>query len=288
MKQIAKKTIKEIIFFMYDVFSLLLFFINHCKGQYFRNEIIYGERKTPLFILGNGPSFGKVKERITDRSNVNICAVNYSILTDEYFELKPEMHVFADPCVFDVNYPESIKLYEVLEKKLCWPLNIFVPYGIPQQAVSRLSKNENVKIVRYSRVNIDLRSYLFKRLELCFYKKGLAIPVAMNVIVACIFCGINSGYKNLYLYGVEHSWMKHVSVNMKNEVCLEDVHYYGSTKSVWTNSSGITFTMYSLYTNFAILYKSYEKLKSYVSYLKDVHVINRTPDSFIDTFPKEL
>lgn len=284
---LLRKLIKETSFFCHDIVRLFLFPVYHLKGQYFRNEIIKESDHLPICILGNGPSFVNIKKTFSNRSHFNLCTVNHSILTNEYFELRPEMHVFADPDIFDVNHPNNIKLYEVLERKINWPLILYVPYGISKSSLLRIRKNKYIKIVRYSNVNIDLQSDLLTKIEYFLYKKGWAIPVAMNVIVACIYCCLNSGYEKVYLYGVEHSWMKYVSVNMNNEVCLEDVHYYGATYRVWSNNSGIPFTMCSLYKNFHILYKSYEKLKIYIDYLSSVSVINKTPDSFIDTFPKE-
>lgn len=275
--------------FLSDCYSLGKWAYKYLRYQHFRNEIIREEKQKPLFVLGNGPSLSALIDSPIERDQISICTVNFSVLTDSFLQLKPDMHVFAEVEFFDLSDPEIRHLFDYLIEKVDWRMELYAPYGVPDSAIRELGRNKNIVICRFPVEQLNIKGKLLKRLEYSFYRKGVAAPFVMNVIVGCIYCGINRGYKKLYLYGVDHSWMNDIYVGPDNQVYLVDRHYYGVEKRLWYNSAtGRSFTMFDLYSNFARLYDSYIRLQGYVTWLRDVEVINRTPESFIDVFPKEI
>ena len=278
---------REIFLICKDILIIIRWIIEYFRYQRFQNDFIFENKELPLFVMGNGPSLSKIAERLDEREKFNICTVNYSMSTDLFFKLKPEMHVFVDPVLFNTTDAKNKDLYEAF-KKITWKLLLFVPYGLTKEMATILKSNSNITVCRIPKQHLNIESRTLSKLEYAVYKKGWAAPCAMNVVVGAIFCGINIGYRKIFLFGVDHSWMKYITVENNNDVCLEDQHYYGTEKRVWNrDESGASLTMYELYFNFTILYDSYNRLKRYADYL-DVKVINKTPGSFIDAFPKEI
>ena len=52
------------------------------------------------------------------------------------------------------------------------------------------------------------------------HKRGWVSPNGSNVSIGAIYSAILNGYKEINLLGLEHSWMKDIRVNDKNEVVL--------------------------------------------------------------------
>ncbi len=279
------------ILFLCDILKLSIPLWYQLKLQKFRS-LKYEEKNNPLLILGNGPSLNKIKEHIKDRTSVDLCCVNFSLLTDIFYELKPDVLVFADPCFFGKVADPQLKkkvedVYNAISTKINWSISIFVPWGVPNSFSKICDSNSNVRVFFYTTCDWKVSTKWSKKIRLILYKKALLSPSVQNVVVGAIYNAINRGYKNIYLYGVEHSWLKYTYINDNNENCLVDEHYYGNTERVWKHADGTPIPLHELLSMLANTFRSYFELKEYADYLGDVRIINKTPGSFIDAFDRE-
>ena len=164
-------------------------------------------------------------------------------------------------------------------------MKLFVPYyAWKQQKLFSVELNPHVEIIPFHTVEYNGLN-CFRHF---FYKKGLSMPKAQNVLVPSIFNAINMGYKEICLYGVDHSWTRTLCVNNQNLVCAIDSHFYDTTEKKmepYLKRPGESFMLHELLRAFANMFESYQILRNYADYM-GCRIINYTKDSFIDAFER--
>jgi hypothetical protein len=97
-------------------------------------------------------------------------------------------------------------------------------------------------------------------------------------------------YKNIYLFGADHSWHEEIRITDQNEFEMRQVHFYDHTSNVKhekvidvRNNS-----LPKLHAQFLSLHKvfySYEILGVFAKFRK-INVLNASKKSFIDAFER--
>lgn len=287
MIQKFRHIVHLIVAFLSDYLYLLgrpLFY--QLQYQHFRNEFSGKKKTNRLFILGNGPSFNVVEKYLDKIQNTDFLSVNQSINTELFFKLKPKMFVVVDMIYW--MHPDSefvVKTYENA-KRIDWDIEMFIPYNFPSYMKKRLEENPHVKVCRYANNPWEPELNIAKRLKWYLYKKGVISPNGSNVSIAAIYTAILNQYKNIYLLGVEHSWMKDIKVNDKNEVVLIDRHYYGDTEHVWVDYDGKPIKLTDFLSSQLTTFTMHMNLRAFADYLGDVKIINCTEGSYIDAYER--
>lgn len=265
----------------------LKLFLYQIRYQHFKDPFKDLQSEKPLYILGNGPSLKEISSQI-DRDKVDLCAVNDSIITDLYLELKPDIHLFIDPLYFMVNGRDSNvdnveKILYVIENVISWPLTILLPFSASKHFIKRCIVNKNIKLLFFNPSHwLPMRNSFVYFL----YNHNYAMPKPQNVMIAAIYSAIRLGYKEINLCGVEHSWLKYTYVTDENVCCLTDEHFYGKCDRPWAFPDGKLMKYHELLLRGAITFQSYHELEEYASYKNGVSIVNRTRNSFIDAFKK--
>ena len=282
-----KKMLKEIVLSVEDIIKFIrpLGLITFVKK--FRYDVKLLNKKNNIIIVGNGPSATQFFDEVSKhRDNFDLCTVNFAILTKSFFDVRPEYLVLADPLFFTHLEDERVKNVLATITKVNWKLTILIPYSKDKSFRKVVERNINVQLMFFSGICWDAKSIIGRWLRMRLYCLGLLSPRIQNVIVACIFCSIHLGYREIKLYGVEHSWIKDIVVNEKNEVCLVDRHYYGTEKKPWKKDEFNTFKMDEILNTLAYTFKSYWELNE-LAKAKNVRIVNMTKESFIDAFERE-
>lgn len=281
MQQFIRKSLSNIklsIVKTYSTIEWLLYFILKTDRK---NHIPRVSNSRSLLILANGPS---LKEDIggIDYSGCDISVLNDFYKSSWYQKIKPQYYVLADPMFFtDEGFFHSFV------KEVNWKMVLFVPYYYWKRIkILRDNSSKYVEIIPYNSEPYDG----FEFLKTYLYKKGLSMPRVQNVLVASLFTGLNMGYKEIRLYGVDHSWTKSLGVNNENDVCAIDTHFYDkeecSFSPYWKNpQKKETYKMHELLRDFAYMFESYHVIRSYADML-GARIINFTKDSFIDAFER--
>ena len=275
-----------VIAFITDIYGLIKLLFTQIQGQWFCNNFHRTSKKSnKLFILANGPSLSEVYNQLDKVKDVDFCAVNNSILTDFFWEKHPKIYCFTDRGFHSVD-SEEIKSVRNKILEINWPIAICIPYHYPKWFAQHCQKNSYVKVYRYNTSPWSPELKIFKSLRMYFYAHGLCAPNCSNVIVAAIYSSILLGYKSIYLFGVEHSWMRDVRVNEKNEVVLVDRHYYGEKERVWVDYNGNPIKISDLCESLSSTFHSYYDLEEFSKYIGAVKIINCTKGSYIDAFER--
>ncbi len=286
MKEIIKKSI-------FSCFELLRWGMYRLYHERYRSYIIKKTRPRPILILGNGPSLKFMLDKFNDSENYDYCMVNFSPLSSLFFKLKPRFYVLADGAFFSSLHKDLLDKTRELSNKLLeidWEITLYVPYIFLKQAKNDYGINEKISIIPFTIASFS-DSFSFKKIEYWMFKKGLASPLVGNVAIAAIYCMINSGFKTIWLYGVEHSWMTQLIVDDNNRVCMKDTHYYDSSEVKYIpllKPNGEQERIWEQLRYQAAAFASYGKLQGYAEYLGGVNIINKTKGSFIDAFPRFL
>jgi hypothetical protein len=210
--------------------------------------------------------------------------MNSSILHSSYFKIKPLFYVLADPAFFNPNkcYDGTEILKKILDKTT-WKMTLFVPWEHAHTAKIKSTEWVNVQYVNQSFYNGP------EKYRMCLYERNLAMPKVDNVLASAIYLAIYMGYKNVELYGVEHSWTRDIYVNSKNQTCIRDRHFYDEdevNENVIIDESGREMKFHEVLKMYMNYFPAYWELRELAD-KHDCRVINCTPNSFIDAFERK-
>ena len=258
------------------------------KIQGLKNYIKEVQKIKPVMIVANGPGFKFCEISNRNREDYVFCFMNNSPLANVFWEIKPEYYIQADPLFFqkDINREDILMTREKLLNDVSWDIVFFVPYSKYEKAKDIYSYNSYLNIIPYHDTNLSVN--MNKDDKNLIFHLGLDAPIVQNVLIGAIYCLINTGYKEIELYGATHSWTTQLTVNNKNEVCLRDEHFYDNQNPElrpWYKVTGTIYKMHEILRDLAQMFDSYWVLKDYAE-SKGVKIINKTKNSFIDAFER--
>ena len=248
----------------------------------FSVKIPNSTQNKPCVILGNGPS---LSESMANHHNflnkAELFCVNMFANTSQYQELKPENYLLLDEAFIDPNHTLASNALKQIANNTSWKINLYVPSKMSNSAYFKdiISKNESIKVIPFNYTIVSG----FEGLTHWLFEHNLGMPQCQNVLVATLFMTINSGFKEIYLIGADHSWHEMIKLDEQNSLFMEDNHFYGSRKTS-LKASQISF----LSRQFLSLHKAfygYEVLAKYAQ-SKRVKVLNASTKSYIDVFDK--
>ncbi len=241
-------------------------------------------------ILGNGPSLSDSLENNLDfiKNECDILCVN-NFLQSEYFRiLKPGNYILLDGYyfIFDskkYNRPDVAGTFERF-KTIDWPINMYLPvYARNSYLVNTVLKNNTcIKVYYFNHIVVEGYNWF----KFPIFKRGLGMPQCQNILGASLFVSINRMYKNIYLFGADHSWHENFVVSDTNIMMMSDGHFYDKDAKI--NSAYSPRTDMNVTSFFLALYKtfrSYSILNEYAKY-RSVKVYNASAKTYIDAFEK--
>lgn len=291
---------EKIIAAIRDTFDTMLFFATMAVKEDFRNYVAHAgveqmssERR--LAILGNGPSLKQQLPQLIEQQawqNMDMMAVNFFALSEEYKVVCPKFYILSDPQFFrKAGRNERIEqLYNALAEQTTWPMTLYVQYYNPEKFdyAAAVKHNPKIRIVPFhSIVYHGLRS-----LEFWCYRRGLGSGNFGTVVQNGEFIGILLGYKTIELYGVDHTLLDGLMVDNENRLCRIKSHYYDSTPTVaepiYYNATNPPrpYTMHEYLAETAELFRGHEVMRDYAAE-QGVRIINRTAGSMIDAYERE-
>lgn len=241
------------------------------------------DRKDTIIIMGNGPSLRDAMEQ--DRDVLMAyprLAVNLSALTPDFRDLRPDYYILADIAFFLKEKTGKVpQLWEAL-RCVDWQMTLFLP------ATAR--KMPEVKSLP---ANITLKFYNltpaegFRCVMHPLYDSGLAMPRPRNVLIPSIISSMREGFRKIVLIGADHNWSKTLWVTERNRVVSVQPHFYKDDDAELRRAEEIfkNVHIHDVYENYAIAFRSYFNVKAYAD-RRGVEILNATPGSFIDAFPR--
>ncbi len=237
----------------------------------------------PLYIMGNGPSLRTNLDNnleLLERSDT--LAVNFAANTPEFRILRPKYYVLADPHFFRNVSDKNVAALSESLKAVDWPMTLFVP-AKSRRSAARMIGNPMVSVEGFN----FLAAEGWKWLEQFMFRLRLGMPRPRNVLIPSIMIGIWLGYKKIYILGADHSWLKTLDVDSDNRVVSVQPHFYkeDSHEVERINRTYLDLKLHQVLESMTIAFASYHKINAYASRC-GITIINATPGSFIDAFPR--
>jgi len=269
--------------------TILKFFILSKRTKF---KKLYSTNNKEVVILGNGPSLTKmIKEHSSFLENKDIVSVNYFPSSDLYKKIMPKYLISSAEELFLENVNDdyiknSNKLFQDLKERTTWPIICFFPFIA--QKHNRWQKiiagNKNISVYYYNKTPIEG----FKIFRQWSFNKKLGMARPHNVLIPCISLMIWLGYKKIYLWGADHSWLKEISVDENNNALVNQKHFYdeGKSKPETMKQGGKgKRRLHEMLYKFMISFREYFNV---LDYAKDnnAKIINCTKGSFIDAFER--
>jgi hypothetical protein len=248
-----------------------------------------------LVLLANGPSLSEtLKNWKTNEiiNNVDILAVNYFCLNDTFVEICPKYYVLSDPVFFSSNPPVQFKekidsMYETLNKKVTWSISLYIQY----YAWKRINwkekiTNKNITVIPFH----SLKYNGVESLRNWFFFHCLGNGNYGTVILNGEYIGLTLGYKELYLYGVDHNFFENLCINENNQLCNVNTHFYDNKQELKPLSHHYqdkeTFYKVSNYLyEKASIFEGHEIMQKYAEYCS-AEIYNCTKNSLIDAYKR--
>lgn len=240
--------------------------------------------KQPLIILANGPSLRQTIDNYGDKlCHHPTLAVNFAANSPEFRDLKPKYYVLADPHFFRATDDENVSRLLKNLSAVTWPMSLFVDRRYKSAFAKALDLPENVKLQGFNAIGAEGFAW-FERLA---YRSGLAMPRPRNVLIPSIMIGIRLGYRDIYICGADHSWMRDIAVTDDNIVVSGMTHFYkeSSTEVQRARNEYRGYRLHEIINSYYVAFLSYHKIRRYADSI-GTHIINSTPGSYIDAFPR--
>ncbi len=233
-------------------------------------------------ILGNGPSLKTTLERDAEfLTGLELFAVNLFSITEQYTQLKPKNYLLLDWSFMNPDHWHGRTGLRGIVENTSWELNLFVPTKMLKSDYFRneLAQNTHIKPIPFNYTIV----IGFTGLTHWLFRHGLGMPQCQNVLVATLFYALNMGFKEIYLFGADHSWHEMIKLDENNHMVVSDTHFYGQKDYdiAVRETSYMSQQLFSLHKAFY----GYEVLVKYARSL-GVKVYNASVRSYVDVFEK--
>lgn len=254
------------------------------KGASFSSDEGRGRE---MVILGNGPSLKKtIEEDLRWLVSHDLMAVNFAALSDEFFRLRPRYYILADGHFFNSYKSDKNvrKLWEIFEK-VTWDMTLLLPSTYKHFAKPLMMNSQRIRLRYFNLTPVEG----FKWLKHLFFSMGWGMPRPRNVLIPAIMEAIRMGYTTIFLCGADHSWTKTLDVDNENFVVSIQPHFYEDNEDehqrVREAYKGLR--LHDVLKSMTIAFRSYWEISGYAD-KKKIEIINATPGSMIDAFPRRF
>ena len=252
----------------------------------FRKTLPMTRKHDKCLILGNGPSLiNTLEENLDCLDNYDLIAVNHFATSPEYVKYHPNKYVLCDPAFWVDKPSEELSqkvnnFYMTMAEVTEWPLELYLPYHAKKcdKINEFFVKNSLVSIKYYNRIKYEGWG------QNIVYQKQWGMPRTQNVLIAALILAVYSGYSHIYLAGADNDWIHNLWVDEMNNLRLNDIHFYDRDTAI-NNARILTGTMTDQLCSLYFTFNSYQHVNRFASKM-NCKIINTSPLSFIDTFPK--
>ena len=238
-----------------------------------------------LVIMGNGPSLRKTIDEDSEwLLSHDLLAVNFAANTPDFFNLRPQYYVLADGHFFSghTTDPNVRKLWEALGR-VSWEMTLWVSSKTLHLAKALVMGNPRIRLKTFNMTPIEGLRFVSHAL----IDAGLGMPRPRNVLIPSIMVGIREGYRRIYLCGADHTWTQTLSVDDENFVVSVQPHFYkdNDKEHARVREAYAGLRLHDVLGSMTIAFRIYWQIADYAR-RRGVEIINATPGSMIDAFPR--
>jgi len=263
------------------IFSILSILTSSVIASYKIRTISKTQTNSCCCVLGNAPSLQDSIDRDTEFiKQKDVLAVNFFAEYDCFLDIKPNYYLLIDPEFFNSKTANNFKVLKLIERFNCvsWKMILFLPAQFNNFTLKNKILNKNINIVKFNANRVNG----FNIVNNLLYKLNLGTPSSRNVIIPSILLMINFNYKNIYLFGVEYSWISKIRVNEHNRFFWNDDHAFQKKNIRYLAKGEYKEWLKAVYS----MLDAHERLENF-SKLKKCRIINKTKGSYVDAHKNE-
>ena len=261
-------------------------------GNPFRGVKLPTEKK--LLVLANGPSLKDVIPLIRDNmekyQNYEYSVINEFANFDVFTIIRPKQYTLSDPMFFmdTIQKERGDRVIDSLKNKVSWDMYLYInSYWRKSDRIKYLMDNENIHIVFYHSFQYDgipsIRNFLFKR--------GWANGEYSTVILNAIYANLMVGFRDVELYGVDHTFFEGLTVNNDNIPCYIYRHSFDDNCDLkpilfTSNFSKQYMDMPSYVWEKFDVFRGHKIMNDFANYI-GATIVNCTRNSLIDAYPRK-
>lgn len=238
-----------------------------------------------IVILGNGPSLRETIDRhLGWLEQHELMAVNFAANTPELQRLRPGYYILADGHFFSgVTTDPNVELLWRRLGETSWPMTLFVPSKYRRLVAPLVDGKSNLSLKYFNLTPVEG----LKGISHILFRLGLGMPRPRNVMIPAIMTAIREGFDTIYLAGADHSWSRTLWVDDENRVVSVQPHFYKDNESEHkrVTSEYAGYHLHDILNSLTIAFRSYFQVADWAR-SRNVDVINITPGSMIDAFPR--
>ena len=275
----------------------ILFFLRLFIKENFKDYIRKNKPKKlsrDMIILANGPSLkDSLKDIVSDISlyvKTDFFVINDFSASDEYDKIHPVFYALSDSKYFvDTIYKEqSERTLRLIDEKTTWSMYLYIPFKYYKSFLrKKVINNPLIKVVPFH----SLRFWGLDSMRMYVYKKGLGNGKFGTVVINAIYVSIVLGFKNIFLYGIDHNFFDGLFVTKDNVLCYKYAHFYDDKepeiKPMISHHDGITqpFTMQDFLVEKLDVFTGHVVMKRFSEYM-GCNIWNATNNSLVDTYQR--
>lgn len=247
-----------------------------------------------LKVLANGPSLKQfMNEELSCgvRENCEYFGMNSVSTSDAFTVLKPAHYVVSDSIFFhDTAHGKQrgLSSMQALAEKVDWEMTLYIPWRYRKmEYVKIVEQNPHIRIIHFHSRRYEgldsIRNWVFRA--------GLGNGEYSTVLLNALYVAITLGYKDIELYGADHSFFNNLFVTDNNILCYRYEHFDSQETEVkpmiWHHSPdrdyfNMTLFLEEKYT----VFRGHEIMASYAEYM-GAHILNCTPGSLLDVYDRK-
>lgn len=238
-----------------------------------------------IVVMGNGPSLRQTIDNDSEwLLSHDLMSVNFAANTPDFLSLRPQYYILADGHFFSGNEtdPNVAKLWQEIGR-VSWKMTLWIPRQYLHLAKAFVISNSNITIKTLNLTPVEG----FSCITHILFDAGLGMPRPRNVMIPAIMAAIREGYRKIYLCGADHTWTRTLSVDDDNFVVSIQPHFYKDNDKehdrVRSTYRGLK--LHDVLGSMTIAFRSYWHLAEYAE-SRRIEIINATPGSMIDAFPR--
>lgn len=247
-----------------------------------------------VIVLANGPSLkDSLKEEFVDLDrykNTAFFVINDFSATEEYGKIRPSFYALSDSKYFvDTIYREkSERILRLINERTQWNLWLYVPFKYYKSFIQNgWINNPLIQIVPFH----SIRFWGLDSIRMYAYKKGLGNGEFGTVALNAIYVSIILGFKNIFLYGIDHNFFDGLYVTQDNVLCNKNTHFFDKKESeirpMICHYDGMNqpFTMQDFLIEKLDVFTGHVVMKKFSQYM-GCNIINCTKNSLVDTYKR--
>lgn len=269
-----------------SIINIMIALVLKTFSLFKKNKKIKVKKAKTIHIIANGLSLNSsVNKLIKMRDSKSLtCVVNYFANTDKYELIMPDYYFLVDKGLFDDRIANK-KLYFNIEKKTKWKMKLFVPQNyLHSKNLIKIRNNNKIEVITFTNIPIIGGN---KYINSWLYYFNIATPAYRNVLHCAIYNCLRFGFKKIYLWGADYSWLENITMKQDNNVYLNDKHFYepNNNKEIPLFNTNYKFSKYL--KRLSLNLQIYEELEILSNRLNS-KILNMNPKSWIDAFEKKV